>query len=82
MANFELQDLLKTTGQVVQSVGFTAEESANLGEQLAIVAGDVAHLITFKVVQHQLCIYQSILGDELKPMVFYHEADVQPKPLQ
>ncbi len=42
MANFELQDLLKTTGQVVQSVGFTAEESALLGEQLAIVAGDVA----------------------------------------
>ena len=42
MANFELQDLLKTTGQVVQSVGFTAEESAKLGEELAIVAGDVA----------------------------------------
>ena len=42
MANFELQDLLKTTGQVVQSVGFTAEESAKLGEQLAVVAGDVA----------------------------------------
>ena len=42
LASFELQDLLKTTGQVTQGIGFTQEESAKLSQELAILAGDVA----------------------------------------
>ena len=42
LADFELQDLLKTTGQVTQGIGFTQEESAELSKELAILAGDVA----------------------------------------
>ena len=42
LATFELQDLLKTTGQVVQGIGMTSEESAELSEKLAVLAGDVA----------------------------------------
>lgn len=42
LADFELKDLLKTTGAITQGIGFTQEESAKLSEQLAIVAGDVA----------------------------------------
>jgi len=42
LANFELQDLLKTSGQVLQGIAFTAEESANLSQALTVVAGDVA----------------------------------------
>ena len=42
LASFELQDLLKTTGQVTQGIGFTQEESAKLSQELATLAGDVA----------------------------------------
>lgn len=42
LATFELKDLLKTSGSVLQGIDFTAEASANLSQQLATVAGDVA----------------------------------------
>tara|TARA_R100000426_G_scaffold70152_1_gene48736 strand:- start:1261 stop:3279 length:2019 start_codon:yes stop_codon:yes gene_type:complete len=38
----ELQQLLATTGSVAQGIGFTQEESADLGETLTRVAADVA----------------------------------------
>lgn len=42
LADFELKDLLKTTGAITQGIGFTQEESAKLSEELAILAGDTA----------------------------------------
>ena len=42
LATFELKDLLKTSGSVLQGIDMSAEASANLSKELAIVAGDVA----------------------------------------
>ena len=42
LATFELKDLLKTSGSVLQGIDMSAEASANLSQQLATVAGDVA----------------------------------------
>ena len=42
LADFELKDLLKTTGAITQGIGFTQEESAELSKELSILAGDVA----------------------------------------
>lgn len=42
LADFELKDLLKTTGAITQGIGFTQEESAELSKQISILAGDVA----------------------------------------
>jgi len=42
LADFELKDLLKTTGAITQGIGFTQEESAKLSQELAILAGDTA----------------------------------------
>lgn len=42
MASFELKDLMKTSGMVLQGIEMTAEESANMSQALATVAGDVA----------------------------------------
>lgn len=41
-AEFELQQLLATTGNVVQGIGGTADESARMAEEMARLAGDVA----------------------------------------
>lgn len=41
-ATFELQQMLAVTGNVVQGLGATEEESAALSEKMATLAGDVA----------------------------------------
>jgi ABC-type transporter Mla subunit MlaD len=41
-ADFELQQLLATTGNIVQGLGATEEASLGLSEQMATLAGDVA----------------------------------------
>ena len=42
LAEFEMQKLLVTTGQLAQQQGMTKEESAQFAERLFIMAGDVA----------------------------------------
>lgn len=42
LAEFEMQQLLGTTGQLAQQQGMTKDESAEFAEQLFIMAGDVA----------------------------------------
>ena len=42
LAEFEMQKLLGTTGQLAQQQGMTKDESADFAEQLFIMAGDVA----------------------------------------
>lgn len=42
LAEFEMQKLLGTTGQLAQQQGMSKEESAEFAEQLFIMAGDVA----------------------------------------
>ena len=41
-AGYELQQLMATTGNIVQGIGATEEESAKLAESMARLAGDVA----------------------------------------
>ena len=42
LAEFELQDLLKTTGMVLQGIDMSAEASVGFSQNLATLAGDVA----------------------------------------
>ncbi len=42
LADFELKQLLATSGAVLQGINFTAEGSADLSQKLATLAGDVA----------------------------------------
>ena len=42
LAEFELQDLLKTTGMVLQGIDMSAEASVNFSKDLSVLAGDVA----------------------------------------
>ena len=42
LAEFELQDLLKTTGMVLQGIDMTASESVDFSKSLSVLAGDVA----------------------------------------
>jgi len=42
LADFELQDLLKTTGMVLQGIDMSAEASVGFSQELATLAGDVA----------------------------------------
>lgn len=42
LAEFELKQLLATSGAVLQGINFTAEGSADLSQKLATLAGDVA----------------------------------------
>ena len=87
LADFELQQLLATSGAVLQGIDFTADASADLSMNLATLAGDVA---SFSNVQGGaapvLKAFESALLGEREALKTYgiaiNEAEVQTQAFQ
>ncbi len=85
-ATFELQQMLAITGNVVQGIGATEEESAALSESMAILAGDVASFSNASGgAEAVLLALQSAINDEREALKTYglaiNEAEVQQRAL-
>lgn len=69
LAEFEMQQLLMTTGQLAQQQGMTKEESAAFAEQLFTMAGDVAAFTgNLDAAPDVLNAFQAALRGEFDPL--------------
>ena len=86
LARFELEQMLAISGAVVQGLGATEEESAELAETMATLAGDIASFSNVSGgAAPVLAAFQSALTGEREALKTYgiviSEADVQQRAL-